>query len=194
MRLTVLGKSPSWQDAGGACSGYLVEEGGHTVLVDCGNGVFAKLRQLRRLRGRGRRGDLAPPRGPLPRPRPVLVRAHLRAAPAAGAGARLARHRQSRPAAADRPAAARARRFRRVVGAWGNEDLIENAFEIEEYDADRRPEVGPMRFSLPGGAALHRDLRDDGVDGNGGGTLVYGADSSPTEELVGVRARAATCC
>ena len=26
MRLTVLGKSPSWQDAGGACSGYLVEE------------------------------------------------------------------------------------------------------------------------------------------------------------------------
>ena len=28
MRLTVLGKSPSWQDAGGACSGYLIEEAG----------------------------------------------------------------------------------------------------------------------------------------------------------------------
>ena len=27
MRLTVLGKSPSWQDAGGACSGYLLQEG-----------------------------------------------------------------------------------------------------------------------------------------------------------------------
>ena len=27
MRLTVLGKSPAWQDAGGACSGYLLEEG-----------------------------------------------------------------------------------------------------------------------------------------------------------------------
>ena len=41
MRLTVLGKSPSWQDAGGACSGYLVEEGSTAVLLDCGNGVFA---------------------------------------------------------------------------------------------------------------------------------------------------------
>ena len=29
MRLTVLGKSPSWQDAGGACSGYLLQEGEH---------------------------------------------------------------------------------------------------------------------------------------------------------------------
>ena len=45
MRLTVLGKSPSWQDAGGACSGYLLEDGDTAVLVDCGNGVFAKLRQ-----------------------------------------------------------------------------------------------------------------------------------------------------
>ena len=26
MRLTVLGKSPSWQDADGACSGYLLED------------------------------------------------------------------------------------------------------------------------------------------------------------------------
>ena len=45
MRLTVLGKSPSWQDAGGACSGYLIQEGDTTVLIDCGNGVFSKLRE-----------------------------------------------------------------------------------------------------------------------------------------------------
>jgi ribonuclease BN (tRNA processing enzyme) len=44
VQLTVLGKSPAWQDAGGACSGYLVEGGGRTVLLDCGPGVFAKLR------------------------------------------------------------------------------------------------------------------------------------------------------
>jgi ribonuclease BN (tRNA processing enzyme) len=42
----VLGKSPSWQDAGGACSGYLVEAEGTRVLLDCGPGVFAKLRAL----------------------------------------------------------------------------------------------------------------------------------------------------
>ena len=44
MRITVLGKSPSWQDPGGACSGYLVEETGVVLLLDCGNGVFGKLR------------------------------------------------------------------------------------------------------------------------------------------------------
>jgi ribonuclease BN (tRNA processing enzyme) len=46
MRITVLGKSPAWQDAGGACSGYLVEGGGVRMLLDCGPGVFAKLRQV----------------------------------------------------------------------------------------------------------------------------------------------------
>ena len=45
MKLTVLGKSPSWQDEGGACSGYLVSAGATSVLIDCGNGVLAKLRQ-----------------------------------------------------------------------------------------------------------------------------------------------------
>jgi ribonuclease BN (tRNA processing enzyme) len=46
VRITVLGKSPAWQDAGGACSGYLVEGGGRRVLLDCGPGVFAKLRRF----------------------------------------------------------------------------------------------------------------------------------------------------
>ena len=46
MRITVLGKSPAWQDVDGACSGYLVEGGGQTVLLDCGAGVFAKLRRF----------------------------------------------------------------------------------------------------------------------------------------------------
>jgi len=44
MRLTILGKSPSWPDRDGACSGYLLELGGRPLLIDCGNGVFAKLR------------------------------------------------------------------------------------------------------------------------------------------------------
>ena len=56
MKLTVLGKSPAWTDAGGACSGYLVEAGdgpgarardGRAFLLDCGNGVFGKLRARR---------------------------------------------------------------------------------------------------------------------------------------------------
>ncbi|MDX6690467.1 MAG: hypothetical protein QOG15_1924 [Solirubrobacteraceae bacterium] len=46
MRVTVLGKSPSWPDADGACSGYLVQDEGTTALIDCGSGVFAKLRTV----------------------------------------------------------------------------------------------------------------------------------------------------
>jgi ribonuclease BN (tRNA processing enzyme) len=44
MRLTVVGCSPAWPNPGGAHSGYLVEAGG-TLLLDCGPGVLAKLRQ-----------------------------------------------------------------------------------------------------------------------------------------------------
>ena len=46
IRLTILGKSPSWQDRDGACSGYLVEvDAGPRLLIDCGSGVFGKLRR-----------------------------------------------------------------------------------------------------------------------------------------------------
>ncbi len=108
------------------------------VLVDCGNGVFGKLRALLRLRRRGRGGDLAPPRRPLPRPRAVLVRAHLRAAPAAGAGARAGRAPTTRAArACIAPPRRAATRSAASSGAWGNEDLIENAFDLREYDAGR---------------------------------------------------------
>ena len=51
MRITVLGKSPSWQDADGACSGYLVEEGDDALLLDCGNGVFVVFGSLLTLDG-----------------------------------------------------------------------------------------------------------------------------------------------
>ncbi len=43
MRLTVLGSSASYADAGRACSGHLVRGEGAAVLFDCGNGVLANL-------------------------------------------------------------------------------------------------------------------------------------------------------
>jgi ribonuclease BN (tRNA processing enzyme) len=45
MRLTVVGCSPAWPNPGGAHSGYLVETEGR-LLLDCGPGVLAKLREL----------------------------------------------------------------------------------------------------------------------------------------------------
>lgn len=45
MKLTVVGCSPAWPNPGGAQSGYLVEAE-HRLLLDCGPGVLAKLREL----------------------------------------------------------------------------------------------------------------------------------------------------
>ena len=45
MKLTVIGCSPAWPNAGGAQSGYLVEGEGR-LLLDCGPGVLARLREL----------------------------------------------------------------------------------------------------------------------------------------------------
>lgn len=45
MKLVVVGCSPAWHNPGGAESGYLVESDGKRLLLDCGPGVFARLRQ-----------------------------------------------------------------------------------------------------------------------------------------------------
>src|SRR6476660_10440178 len=44
MKLTVVGCSPAWPNPGGAQSGYLVETSGR-LLLDCGPGVLARLRE-----------------------------------------------------------------------------------------------------------------------------------------------------
>src|SRR5260370_41113399 len=44
VKLTVVGCSPAWPNPGGAQSGYLVNGTG-SVLLDCGPGVLARLRQ-----------------------------------------------------------------------------------------------------------------------------------------------------
>ena len=144
MRLTVLGKSPSYTDAGGACSGYLVEEGDTILLLDCGNGVFAKLRKfvdyvdvdavvISHLHA-DHVLDLVPYAYALvyaPRQQPVPVDRW----PGTDNPARPVLH--APPGARDF--------FRRVVGAWGNEDLIEKAFDLREYDCDEELAVGGIR-------------------------------------------------
>jgi ribonuclease BN (tRNA processing enzyme) len=44
VKLTVVGCSPAWPNPGGAQSGYLVQGSG-TLLLDCGPGVLARLRE-----------------------------------------------------------------------------------------------------------------------------------------------------
>src|SRR5919109_539945 len=182
MRITVLGKSPSWQDAGGACSGYLVEENDTSVLIDCGNGVFGKLRQridyididavvLSHLHA-DHFLDLVPYAYALtyaPRQQPVPV-------PPWPGTATPAKPRLIAPPGARET-------FRQVVGSWGNEDLIEKAFELEEYEESSEPEVGPLRFEFRSVPHFTETFAICVTSANGGGRLGYGADSRPSEEL-----------
>ena len=182
MRLTVLGKSPSWQDAGGACSGYLIEEGDTAVLVDCGNGVFAKLRErmdyvdvdavvLSHLHA-DHFLDLVPYAYALtyaPRQQPVPVDRW----PGTDCPACPVLH--APPGARDL--------FRRVVGAWGNDDLIENAFELREYDPSQEIEIGPIRISFQPVPHFTETFAMSITSTNGSGRIVYGADCSPTDAL-----------
>lgn len=178
MRITILGKSPSWEDAGGACSGYLVEDDEVAVLIDCGNGVFAKLREQRDYLGidavvvshlhADHFLDLIPfayalTYGPRRGDRPVRPRLH------APAGARDV--------------------FRRVVGSWGDETLVESAFEIVEYDGEDVLGIGSltvdfraMTHFVPTWAIRVRDEHAK--------TFVYGADSAPDPAIVGFADRA----
>jgi ribonuclease BN (tRNA processing enzyme) len=182
MRLTVLGKSPSWQDAGGACSGYLIEEEGTAVLVDCGNGVFAKLRQhidyvdvdavvISHLHA-DHFLDLVPYSYALtyaPRQQPVPVDRW----PGTDCPACPVLH--APPGAKEL--------FRRVVGAWGNEDLIENAFDLREYDPKDEIEIGPVRIAFQPVPHFTETFAMSISSANGSGRIVYGADSSPTDAL-----------
>jgi ribonuclease BN (tRNA processing enzyme) len=182
MRLTVLGKSPSWQDAGGACSGYLLEEGDTAVLIDCGNGVFSKLRQFRDYTEvdavvlshlhADHFLDLVPYSYALtyaPRQQPVPVHRW----PGTDDPARPALH-------APRGAGDV---FRQVVGAWGNDDLIHNAFAVEEYDPRAKLDIGPLRVTFQEVPHFTETYAMCLESLNGGGKIAYGADSRPTEDL-----------
>jgi ribonuclease BN (tRNA processing enzyme) len=182
VRITVLGKSPSWQDAGGACSGYLVEEGGVALLLDCGNGVFSKLRRYR---------DYVAV--------DAVVISHLHAdhfldlVPFAYALTYAPRQQPvpvDRWPGTDHPARPRlyaplgaGEVFHQVVGAWGNDDLIDKAFDLVEYDGTEAIDVGPLRLRFH---AVPHFLTTHAIDiasTDGAGRFTFGADCRPTDEL-----------
>ncbi|MDQ3849689.1 MAG: MBL fold metallo-hydrolase [Actinomycetota bacterium] len=184
VRITVLGKSPSWQDVGGACSGYLVQDDQTCLLLDCGNGVFSKLRRFRDYvdvdavvvshMHADHFLDLVPFSYALtyaPRQQPVAV--HRWPGTETPARPRL-----FVPAGAPET-------LRRIVGCWGNADLIDNAFRVEEYDPGE-----PLQI-----ASLHARFRPvphftptnavELTSTEGGGRFTYGADHRPTDALCG---------
>ena len=179
----MLGKSPSWQDADGACSGYLIQDGETSLLLDCGNGVFGKLRRFldyTELDGvlithlhADHTLDLVPYSYALtyaPRQQPVPV------PPWPGTDA------PARPELLAPPGAIET--FRRIVGSWGNEDLIEAAFDLSEYDPAGKARLGSfeIRFrEVPHYITTYAvDIRSRADRSR----FTFGADCAPNEDLV----------
>ena len=168
VRLRVIGCSPAWPNPGGAQSGYLVEGEGR-LLLDCGPGVLARLRQTE---GWPRVdaiaithfhldhwGDLVPwvwgfqfgPAHDVERPQlwvPPGGREEL-----AALGERL-----------------------------GRSEMFEHAFDLREYEEGRTFDVAGLEVTPH--RVLHYDLPAFGFRVSENGTvLAYSGDSGPSDEL-----------
>jgi ribonuclease BN (tRNA processing enzyme) len=179
--VTVLGKSPSWQDAAGACSGYLIQQDDHALLLDCGNGVFSKLRPvcdyvdvdtvvITHMHA-DHFLDLIPFSYALryaPRQQPVPVGGW----PGTGAPARPELYLPS--GGSDM--------LRRVVGCWGSDDLIDDAFTVHEYAPDAVLTVGPLTIRFcPVPHFVDTFAVEFACDGS---RFTFGADCRPNDELI----------
>ena len=169
MKLTVIGCSPAWPNPGGAQSGYLVEAGGR-LLLDCGPGVLAKLRE----RDGGwphvdavvithwhldHWGDLVPwVWGAMAGPGRDVPKARLWLPPDG------------------------IERLRDFGARLGWEEMWESAFALEEYREEEEFEAAGLRvlaLRLP-----HYTLRTYGLRvTNGDRSLAYSGDSGPSERL-----------
>jgi ribonuclease BN (tRNA processing enzyme) len=182
VEITVLGKSPSWQDAGGACSGYVVEDGETCVLLDCGSGVFSELRRIRDYLAvdaivvshmhADHFLDLVPYACALsfaPRQLPFPV------------GDWPGTEHPARPQLWLPPGASHV--LRAVAQAGSQPGLFDSAFDMHEYDIAQTLALGSLRLRfqpvphyVPCNAI---ELRST----NGGGRFVFGADHGPTDAL-----------
>ncbi len=170
MKLIVVGCSPAWPNPGGAQSGYVVEDGGGRILLDCGAGVLAKFRAREdwpRLDGicithfhLDHWGDLVP-----------WVWA-LSFGPA------------SEQPAPDLWVPPGGRKMLSELGErLGFPDMFEKAFTVAEYADGAEFEIAGLRV-LPR-RVLHYDLLAFGfrVSSNGK-VFTYSGDSGPSDQLV----------
>ena len=177
-----MGKSPAWQDAGGACSGYLVQEEDYSLLLDCGNGVFSVMRRhldyvdvdavLVTHMHADHFLDLVPFSYALtyaPRQQPVPV--------AGWPGTRYpARPGLHVPAGATE-------KLRQIVGGWGPEELVEHAFTISEYQPWDEFDSGPFHVRF---REVPHYVPTFAVELScaSGRRFTFGADCSPNDELI----------
>jgi ribonuclease BN (tRNA processing enzyme) len=171
MRLLVLGKSPAWPDPGDACSGYLIQEDGFSLLLDCGSGVLAKLRTVHDYL------DLD-----------AILISHLHADHIIDlipfSYALHLSPRQSdpphRPPLHGPPGCLQ--KFRQLAGCWKDPDLIEAAFAVTEYEPEGGLEAGP--FVIRFREVPHYTETFACELAVAGRRITFGADCGPNDALV----------
>jgi ribonuclease BN (tRNA processing enzyme) len=169
VRLTVIGSSPAWPNPGAAQSGYLLEGTG-ALLLDCGPGVLARLRE----RGALARVDAV-----------AITHFHLDHWGDLVPWAWLATYGQDslgRPELWLPPGGAS--ELDRFAALWGNERMFERAFELREYeDAEPFEAAG---FVVEARRVPHYLLDAYGFrvrDSRNGDVLAYSGDSGPGPAL-----------
>jgi ribonuclease BN (tRNA processing enzyme) len=171
VELTVLGKSPAMPDAGGAQSGYLITDGGFTLLLDCGSGVFAKLRAY---------GD--------PAAVDAVLITHLHAdhlldlLPFSFALANGLIDEQLRQPTLWAPPCARTA-FAAYTEAVGMKDQINDGFSVHEYDSGAQLELGPFAVGF---REVPHYIRAWGCDLRSaeGRRVTFGGDCGPNDAIV----------
>ncbi len=170
MRLTVLGASASFPAPGGACSGYLVEDGDTRVLLDCGSGVLSQLQLVTRV------GDLS-----------AIVISHFHPDHyidliALRYGLRYGFEESLRPRVLVPPGG---RRFLRQLGAAlrNAPEMFEASFALEEYDEEAAFAVGGLSLRF------RRTTHDEPTWAcalarrDGSARLVYTADTQGSDDV-----------
>ncbi len=71
-----------------------------------------------------------------------------------------------------------------MVGAWGNEDLIEKAFDLREYESGETVEAGPLRLTFEEVPHFTQTFAVQISTGEGAGRITFGADCGPSDALV----------
>jgi ribonuclease BN (tRNA processing enzyme) len=166
VRLTVIGSSPAWPNAGGACSGYLVDG---RLLLDCGSGVLAKLRS----------------REPWPSVEAIAI-THLHLdhwgdlipwvwGSLYGPGADMPRVRLWLPPGAREE-------LRPVLAVLGTEDMLERAFDVSEYES-RVPFTAVQGLTVTAFPVVHYEMKAHSFRVEGDRVLAYSGDSGPCDAL-----------
>jgi ribonuclease BN (tRNA processing enzyme) len=169
VKLTVVGCSPAWPNPGGAQSGYLLEGPGR-LLLDCGPGVLAKLRER----------ESWPQLDAI-----AITHWHLDhwgdLVPWVW-GTTLGPGQETTPPELWVPP--EGQEMLSAIGArLGRPEMFEDAFDLREY-ADGEPfEAGG--FEVIPHRVLHYELVAFGFRASANGTVIgYSGDSGPSQELV----------